>query len=312
MSKRICAVIPTKNEAASIGKVIDDLRHEVQRLGHELVGIMITDDSTDQTRRIAREKGATIVIGEGKGLGYAMWKGLKSSLKYNPEIIISMDADGQSELKELERFLKPVIDDEADLVLGSRFKKKGLIGYQYRFKNRLGIIILVKILRYLTKLPLTDSHGGLRAMVPDVVKELEMIGTHTYVQETIIDARDKGFRIKEIESTWNPRQAGSSRVVSSIPVYIFYTLPVLILRAGQHIKFLYPMGLCFIFLSFLDFCYVLWATQFSLAELIRRQSFHLIFLLLSIGLNMFFIGFSLELINRIKGRLDKTYTNSYS
>ncbi|MFA6378619.1 MAG: glycosyltransferase, partial [Candidatus Omnitrophota bacterium] len=99
MSKKICAVIPTKNEAASIGKVIDDLRLEVKGLGHELVGIMITDDSTDETRRIAKEKGATVVIGEGKGLGYAMWKGLKASLRCKPDIIISMDADGQSELK---------------------------------------------------------------------------------------------------------------------------------------------------------------------------------------------------------------------
>mgnify|MGYP000869338433 CR=1 FL=1 len=311
MTKKICAVIPTKNEQASIEKVVRDLRAEVDRLDHELVGVIITDDSTDQTRKIAKAMGATVVIGEGKGLGYAMWKGLKAALKFNPEIIISMDADGQSEIKELGRFLAPILSDEADLVLGSRFKAKGLIAYAYHWKNRLGIRILVKILRYLTKLPLTDSHGGLRAMVPDVARELEMVGTHTYVQETIIDAKEKGFRIQEIESAWRERKEGSSRVVSSIPVYVFYTLPVLILRAGQHIKFLYPMGLLFIALSFLDFCYVLWDTQFSLAEMIHRQSFHLIFLLLSIGLNMFFMGFSLELINRIKCRLDKAYGSLY-
>lgn len=308
MGKKICAVIPTKNEQASIEKVVRELRSQVEGLGHDLVGVIITDDSTDQTRRIAKSMGATVVIGEGKGLGYAMWKGLKAALRFDPEIIISMDADGQSEIRELERFLAPVIQDEADLVLGSRFKAKGLIGYSYNWKNRLGIRILVQILRYLTKLPLTDSHGGLRAMVPEVVQELEMAGTHTYVQETIIDAKEKGFRIVEIESAWHPRKAGSSRVVSSIPVYVFYTLPVLILRAGQHIKFLYPVGIFFILLSFLDFCYVFWDTQFSLMEMIHRQSFHLIFLLLSIGLNMFFIGFSLELINRIKGRLDKAYS----
>ncbi len=308
MSKKICAVLPTKNEEASIAAVIEGLRAEVKRLGHDLVGIIIADDSTDRTRRLAKALGATVIIGEGKGLGYAMWKGLKAALRCGPDIIISMDADGQSEVGELERFLKPVIDDEADLVLGSRFKTKGLISYPYRFKNRLGIRILVRLLRKFTKLPLTDSHGGLRAMAPEVAQELEMIGTHTYVQETIIDAKEKGFRIQEIGSAWHPRQAGSSRVVSSIPVYIFYTLPVLILRAGQHIKFLYPTGILFICLSFLDFCYVLWDTGFSFAEIIHRQSFHLIFLLLSIGLNMFFMGFSLELINRIKSRLDKAST----
>lgn len=305
MSKRICVVVPTKNEEESIQNVIEQTREEVKKLGHEMVDIVITDDSKDKTRRIAKSLGAHVVIGEGKGLGYAMWKGLKAALAFHPDIIVSMDADGQTDTKELKRFLEPVINDEADLVLGSRFKKKGLIQYHYRAKNRFGIWILVKILRSLTKLPLTDSHGGLRAMIPDVVRELEMIGTHTYVQETIIDAYEKGFRIKEIESVWQPRKAGSSRVVSSIALYIFYTLPVLLLRSGQHVKFLYPAGIFFIFLAILDFLIVGIEVGFNFKQLLDRQTFHMILMLMSIGLNMFFVGLILELVNRIKCRLDK-------
>ncbi len=77
-------------------------------------------------------------------------------------------------------------------------------------------------------------------MRPAVVAELEMVGTHTYVQETIIDAFEKGFRIIEIPSVWKKRENGKSRVLRSIPLYVFYTLPVLILRSGQHIKLLLP------------------------------------------------------------------------
>ncbi len=305
LRKKICVVIPTKNEQATIGQVIEQVRVEIAALGHDLVGIIVTDDSKDQTRRIAKQLGATVVVGGGKGLGNAMFKGLKAAASFHPDIIVSMDADGQSDLKEIGRFIEPIINDEADFVLGSRFQEKGLIHYHYRWKNRTGIRILVKILCSLTKLPLTDSHGGLRAMIPEVARELEMTGTHTYVQETIIDAYEKGFRIKEIPSAWAARESGSSRVVSSIPVYVFYTLPVLILRSGNHIKFLYPFGLFFLFLAVLDFLIVGIDVNFNFMKMLDRQTFHMILMLVSIGLNMFFMGFVLELIHRIKGRLDK-------
>jgi hypothetical protein len=106
------------------------------------------------------------------------------------------------------RFLESIARDEADMVVGSRFLEPGLIQYRYRWRNRFGIFVLVRILRALTGLPLTDSHGGLRAMRPEVVQELDVIGTHTYVQEMLIDAREKGFRIKEVSSglrvSWTP------------------------------------------------------------------------------------------------------------
>ncbi|MCC6277750.1 MAG: glycosyltransferase family 2 protein [Oligoflexia bacterium] len=307
MKKKVAVVIPTKNESATIREVILSAKAEIERLGYELVRVFVTDDSRDDTRAIAKSVGATVVIGEGKGLGFAMWKGLKISLSVKPDIILSMDADGQSRMDEIGSFLAPVANGEADLVLGSRFQQKGLIDYKYRFKNRFGIFILVRILRYLTKLPLTDSHGGLRAMSSEVVNELEMIGTHTYVQETIIDAREKGFRIKEIPSAWDVRKSGKSRVVSSIPLYVFYTLPVLILRSGHHIRFLYPWGIFFIFLSILDFVIVAWQTNLSLHAMFERKSFILILSFLSIGLNFLFFGFQLELTDRIKRRVDRLY-----
>lgn len=303
--QRICAVIPVKNESATIGKVIDETRAKIEAAGHIVAAIVVTDDSIDSSPKIARAHGAAVVGGEGKGLGFAMWKGLKASLKYTPEIIIAIDADGQADLSEVDRFLEPILKDEADLVLGSRFLDPGLVQYRYPFVNRLGVRILVRILRGITKLPLTDSHGGLRAMRFEVARDLEMIGTFTYVQETIIDAREKGFRIVEIPSAWKKREVGSSRVVSSIALYVCYTLPVLILRAGHHIKLLYPLGLFCMFLSFVHLTTVAIQTGFHLHVLFDRQTFHLFFLLLSVGANLFFFGLTLELVSGMSRRLRK-------
>lgn len=297
--KKISVVIPTKNEARTLPRIVEDLKTWSERNGHDL-DLIITDDSHDETRAIAKELGVDVVIGKGKGLGYAMGKGLKYALKNNPDVIVAVDGDGQVNLSELDLFVLPVLNNEADLVLGSRFLNKHLIDYKYRYINRWGVKILVWIIRRLTRLPITDSHGGLRAMRREVVENLELIGTHTYVQEAIIDAYENGFRIMEVPSRWLPRESGSSRVVFSIPKYVFYTLPVLILRSGYHIRLLFPLGIGFMLASFFDLIYVLISANFSLQQILDHQSLLLVLVLFALGLNAFFFGIALELLSQIK------------
>ena len=300
MSKKVSFVIPTKNEASTIGQVIREIKDVCAHNEIQIHEIVITDDSTDDTRKIASENGARVVVGGGKGLGTAMLKGLKSAARSNPDLIISIDADGQVDLNEIPVFIEAKDRERADMVLGSRFKEKGLIDYKYRFINRFGTIVLSWILRRFTKLPLTDSHGGIRAVTPDVVRELELLGTHTYVQESIIDAAENGFKIIEIPSKWLRREHGKSRVVLSIPKYVFYTLPVLILRSGKHISYLFGAGVVLILLAMAHILIVLAQTKFSLPEMIERQSFVLFFVLLSTGANLFFFGVILELLAQVK------------
>jgi len=198
----VCFVLPTRNESATIVDLIETLQNIGKSAGFNSVSVLVTDDSKDLTRKLAIEHGAIVVNGGGKGLGYAMFRGLKASLLEEPDLIVMMDADGQAEPTEFYKFAEPVLNDRADFVIGSRFLDGTHVEYKYKFINRFGIRILSKILRSFTGLKITDSHGGVRAMRPEVVKELEMIGTHTYVQETIIDAHEKGFRILEIPSVW--------------------------------------------------------------------------------------------------------------
>jgi glycosyltransferase involved in cell wall biosynthesis len=265
----------------------------------------VADDSHDDTRSIAAAEGAAIIRGSGEGLGTAMFRGLKAAAIEEPDLILSIDGDGQADVAlELGSFLAPIIDGSADLVLGSRFKESNLVSYEYRLKNRLGTRILVGMLRRRTGLPLTDSHGGIRAMKVEVARELEMIGTHTYVQETIIDAHEKGFRIVEIASRWLPRKHGKSRVVRSIPRYVLYTLPVLLLRSGQHIRWLYSLGAVSFLSGFLVFGVILAQEGFSYSLADRIPGLTLVALLVTTGLQLFFFGFILQLLKQIKRRVD--------
>jgi glycosyltransferase involved in cell wall biosynthesis len=303
---RMCVVLPTRNEAATLASVVQGIRTAFAAHGLHAPHILVADDSHDDTRSLARRLGLTVVIGGGKGLGYAMYQGLKAALSFAPDVVVSMDADGQSDPHEILRFLEPIAQDKADMVVGSRFLEPDLIQYRYRWRNRFGIFVLVRILRALTGLPLTDSHGGLRAMRPEVVQELDVIGTHTYVQETLIDAREKGFRITEVPSIWHKRTRGSSQVVGSIPKYVMYTLPILIIRSGVHIRWLYSFGGLLIISAFVYFGVISWESGFRLKAMFSRlPSFVLIALLITVGLQLFMFGFLVELIKNIKARVDR-------
>lgn len=301
---RVAVVIPTKNEAATIAEVIRTTRATLTAGGHEST-VYVADDSHDDTRGIARHEGAIIVRGNGEGLGTAMFRGLKAAADGAPDAIVSIDGDGQADVEaELLTFLRPVLDGSADLVLGSRFKTPGLVAYDYRAKNRIGTRILVGMLRRRTGLALTDSHGGIRAMTAEVARDLEMIGTHTYVQETIIDAHEKGFRVLELPTRWLPRKHGKSRVVRSIPRYVLYTLPVLLLRSGKHIRWLYSLGALSFFCGFLFFGVILVQEGFSYSLADRLPGLTLVALLVTTGLQLFFFGFVLQLLKQIKRRVD--------
>jgi glycosyltransferase involved in cell wall biosynthesis len=299
-------VIPTRNEEKSIEGVIAEIRAAFAGSRYDRLEILITDDSTDATRAVARRAGAHVVNGGGEGLGAAMYRGLKEALAFEPDVILTIDGDGQTDAKtEIPRFLGVVERDEADLVLGSRFKESGLVRYRYKFVNRLGTRLLTYLLNSKTRLGLTDSHGGIRAMRSAVVRELQMIGTHTYVQETIIDAAEKGFRIVELPSAWREREHGTSRVVGSIPKYVFYTLPIILLRSGHHIRTLYNTGIFLVAAGFIYFGVVVVEEGFTLAMGHRTPAFILIALLVSTGLQLFFFGFMLQLLNQIKRTVDR-------
>ncbi|MBI4010073.1 MAG: glycosyltransferase family 2 protein [Candidatus Aenigmarchaeota archaeon] len=307
--KRILVVIPTKNEEKTIASVINNARRTINENKLGSSKFLIIDDSTDSTPAKAKRAGAFIVCGEGKGLGAAMFLGLKKSLAFNPDIIVTIDADGQADANEIPKFVKPILENKADLVIGSRFKNQGLINYNMELSHRIGTKILVQLLRLITKLPLTDSHGGLRAMKRGVVESLEMIGTHSYVQETIIDAAGKGFRVLEVPSMWKRRQYGTTKVVRSIGKYALLTIPMLILRAGLHTMLFNALGIILMLGGFIGFWFVFYQESFSIQHLVNRMpALTLISLLLSVGLQMFFFGFLLNIITDMKNKLDKLST----
>jgi glycosyltransferase involved in cell wall biosynthesis len=209
-------MIPAYNEEKTIGKVVCEIPLEIPQIDQISI-IVIDDGSTDNTRKIALEANVEKVISvkQNQGLAFAFKKGLDLALEMNADIIVNIDADGQYDGKEITTLLNPIINHEADIVLGSRFK--GWIDFM-PLQKRIGNSLATKATNLLTGLNISDTQTGFRAFTREAALRLNIESDYTYVQETIIQAVEKGLTIVEVPVHFRRRE-GKSRLISNIFSY---------------------------------------------------------------------------------------------
>jgi len=229
--------IPAFNEEKNIAAIITKLADITDAI------IVCNDGSSDLTSNIAEKMGA-VVINHEKNLGYgaAIRSIFLKAKELHGDILVTFDADGQHRIGDIERVVKPIIDQHADLVIGSRFLDQSEKEVpQYR---KVGIKVITKITNATIKKELTDSQSGFRAYSKNVLNELNPsdlgMGIST---EILIKASSKNFRISEVPikiiysgdtSTHNPISHGSSVLLSTIKFTSiehplkFYGIPSLI------------------------------------------------------------------------------------
>ena len=216
---KIIIGIPAFNEEKSIASVITKLMNITDSI------IVCNDGSSDLTSEIAEKMGA-VVINHEKNLGYgaAIRSIFLKAKELDGDILVTFDADGQHRIEDIENVTTPIINQEAELVIGSRFlddSEKEVP--QYR---KVGIKVITKITNASIKEKLTDSQSGFRAYSKKVVDELNPselgMGIST---EILIKASSKNFKIVEVPikilysgdtSTHNPISHGSSVILSTI------------------------------------------------------------------------------------------------
>lgn len=134
-------IIPAYNEEDSIAKVIGD----IPRLVDEI--IVISNNSTDATVANAKAAGATVLTENRRGYGYACLKGMNhlTAQTIKPDIIVFLDGDYSDYPQELTRLIKPIIEEDIDLVIGARVKRlreKGSMTLPQRFGNHLATFLM--------------------------------------------------------------------------------------------------------------------------------------------------------------------------
>ncbi len=164
----IKVIIPAYNEALSIGSVIAEIPTIVNEI------IVVNNNSTDATAKIAEAAGATVLLEYNRGYGHACLKGLSyiKTLATVPDIVVFLDGDYSDYPKELIQLVAPIINNNTDFVLGARVKKlrqKNAMMPQQIFGN----VLATFLMRILFKSTFTDL-GPFRAIKYTVLQELHM------------------------------------------------------------------------------------------------------------------------------------------
>jgi len=207
-SPRIIAIIPALNEEASIGRVIADLPDAVSMV---IVG---NNGSTDRTAEVARAHGAVVVDQPERGYGAACLTALDEAGKHGPDIILFIDGDYSDDPTEAIDVLQPILDGNADMVIGSRAtgeSERGSLTPPQRFGNWLSTWLIGLIWR----VHFTDL-GPFRAITSEALERLHMQDRNFgWTVEMQIKAAKQGLRCVEVPVRYRNR-IGTSKVSGTI------------------------------------------------------------------------------------------------
>lgn len=246
----IVAGIPAYNEEKTIAKVVLLTQKHVDRV------IVCDDGSTDLTAEIAQKLGVVIIRHE-KNLGYgaAIQSLFEKAKSMNADVMLTLDADGQHNPEDIPKLLKPIEDNEADIVIGSRFlggADKDIPRYR-----RIGIRVITRMSNGKVKGKISDAQSGFRAYSKKAIQGLELqengMGVST---EVLMKSGAQNLRVKEVSigvsykgletSTHNPLRHGVN-VVAAIFRLILFERPLDFLGIPGTILFLVGAVLGIIF-----------------------------------------------------------------
>lgn len=204
---KISVVIPALNEEQAIAEVVRavpaDRVHEV---------IVVDNGSTDKTVEQASSAGARVIFELRRGYGSACRTGAKAAA--GSDIIVFLDGDHSDDPGQLEAIVGPLMEDHADLVIGSRLRgtlEKGAMPLHGRLGNR----FIVLLLQLLYGINITDI-GSFRAIKAKTLSDLGMQQmTYGWPVEMVVKAARKGLRIKSVPINYR-RRIGESKVTGTI------------------------------------------------------------------------------------------------
>lgn len=214
--KRITVVIPTRNEAGGIAKVIEGVRPFVNEI------LVVDGHSTDETRAIAEQAGVRVLLDNRKGKGDAYQVGIGNA---TGDIIVFIDADGSHEPSDIPALCEPIVKGEAELVIASRHRggSDEWEGDIITWLRAIGSGFLSVCINMRWKSNLTDVLNGFRAAEAAAAKEVKLHAVDFDVeQHMIVQFLKYGYRVTEIRSHEYCRAWGQSKLPTLRKAHLFF------------------------------------------------------------------------------------------
>lgn len=237
---RILLIIPAYNEEANIVKTIRSIEEFVEQnknsFQHELDYVVINDGSKDNTKEILEKMEFNSVhLIMNLGIGGAVQTGYQYALEEGYDIAIQFDGDGQHDIYSVTRLIQPIIDQEVDFVIGSRFLPGEKASFQTTFMRRVGIKILSFLIYLSSRVKIYDVTSGYRACNKKIISYFAQKYPTSYPEpESTVHLLKKKLKIKEVAVNMMERSGGESSI-----------------RAFTSVKYMFEVSLAIIISSFM-------------------------------------------------------------
>ena len=206
---QLSVIIPVYNEELTIGNIIERTKKALRQIGLPFEIIVVDDHSSDNSLDAARSYGVRLFsLKEHLGKGYVLRAGFA---KAKGDIIATIDSDGSHRPEELQDVLALVLENKADLVVGSRYLNHKQVAT--RKLNAFGVKIFNYLIDLFTGVAVTDSQSGYRAMKREVLNKQKLYAREYEIEsEMLIKTVKAGFRVAEVPISFEQRTYGHSGV----------------------------------------------------------------------------------------------------
>lgn len=205
----LSVVIPVFNEELTIGNVIERLTAVMQKIGFKYEIIVVDDCSADRSLEISKSQRVKVFsLKRHMGKGYALRAGFA---KAKGEIITTIDSDGSHRPEELPRLLIPLLQNKADLIIGSRYLSQKPVATKKL--NAVGVRLFNFLIKILTRAEVSDSQSGYRVMKSVVLRNMRLKSSEYEIEsEMLVKTALQRFKIREVPISFEQRTYGTSRL----------------------------------------------------------------------------------------------------
>ena len=211
--------IPCFNEQDTILGVLNSIPKTIKGVDEILI-FLLDDGSNDDTVKIAKEFGVQKIISSKTNIGLAktFMKGVEASLESQADILVNIDGDNQYKASEIEKLIQPILENKADIVVGSRpIDKIQTFSFLKKNLQKFGSLMV----KLISNINIKDAPSGFRAYSKNALLNINVFNDFTYTIETILQAKDKNLILQNVDIEVNEQKNRKSKLFSSNFDYIF-------------------------------------------------------------------------------------------
>lgn len=234
---KVLLIIPAYNEEKNILTVYKNICDYNKKAKTKLDVVFINDGSIDATEKILCENNINhIKLIQNLGIGGAVQTGYKYALYNDYDIAIQFDGDGQHNVNYVEALIKPILEENVDMAIGSRFIDSSSSEFKSSFLRRVGIKLISSCIHFKTRVRIYDTTSGFRAANKNAIAMFAIHYPLEYPEPiSSVDVILSGMKIKEVPVSMNERLAGKSSINSWKNIYymVNVVLSILLRKKGK-------------------------------------------------------------------------------